>query len=649
MKYTLFIDESGDFKEQKGQWLISGFLCNAGYEESTKSLDKVLKNLPGKLGIKSVSDFHLTEFRTKFGHSEALKKAGVLFDSLKNLPFDYHFLTTINESKIKIIDPEKTYRIMIFDLLSLLESVLPEDQKIGRLDIVVATRTNKYGVRTTSVSDIEDDVIRKLPQALEVDLATKGLVDIMGSKIKIQLGSAYKLWGLITADFIANTTYNNKFDSEFNFLENLKKQGLYTGLKTFSHYKERRAFVAERDADYALACVRWLLLIEEEPTDVAISGLNRTFFSLLTKLGAAGARTTFEAILDRLWRLCKPNLQYERFITLLNRLKQCLSEAVNKDVTSTDVFVYRINVFLLKVINHIGNTTLAFSLLEEQKQLVNHLAHNPDNLSLIMDGLLVESEVFFNDLDFEQAYERSQQSYEIAENYSSLSAILLNSEEGSDSSHSVIFLKAKMNYLRHAIRHQSGAEDLCNLLTELDGLKLFLQVGDFSRFRIIRSQVLLKLERYNDAILETSFLFDDEPQAYNKFDQLAYLKALNCSLTSDHTLTDKMICLVETFSNEHTSQAFHPIELLFRELAIFHYLNNNLKLAKKFIQKSSNAISANNSKISDYLHTENSYLQELFKGRLNPNKNYFTDFSIEIDNTLDKKSLIKEIASISPL
>lgn len=648
MKYTLFIDESGDFKEQKGQWLISGFLCNAGYEESTKALDKVLNRLPDKLGIKSISDFHLTEFRENFGHEVAIEKADVLFETLKQLPFDYHCLTTVNESKIKLINPEKTYRIMIFDLLSLLESVLPEDQRIEQLDIVVATRTIN-GVRMTNVSDIEDDVIRKLPQALEVDLATKGLVDIMGSKIKIQLGSAYKLWGLIVADFLANTTYNNKFDSSFNLLENLKKQGLYTGFKTFSHYKERRAFVAEKDSDFALACVRWLLIIEDESTDVAISGLNRTFLSLLTKLGAAGARTTFEAILDRIWRLCKPNSQYDRFITLLNRLKECLSEVVNKDVIIIDVFVYRTNVFLLKVINHIGNTTLAFSLLEEQKNLISHLVNNPDNLSLIMDGLLVESEVYFNDLDFEQAYDKAQQSYEVAENYSSLSAILLNNEEDSNSSYSVIFLKAKMNYLRHAIRQQEDMDDLSKLLTELDGLKSFLQEGDLSRFRVMKSQILLKLERYNDAILETSFLFDGEQRAYNKFDQLTYIKALNGSLTSGVSLTDKMIYQVEVFANEDTSKAFHPVELLFRELAIFYYLNNNLKLAKKFIQKSGRAITANNSKISDYLHAENFYLQELFKGRLSHKKNYFPGFSIVIESTSDKKKLIKTLASYTPL
>lgn len=647
MKYTLFIDESGDFKAQKGQWLISGFLCNAGYEESTKALDKALNHLPEKLGIKSVRNFHLTEFREIFGHSEALNKAGVLFDSLKKLPFDYHLLTTVNESKIKLINPEKTYRIMIFDLLSLLESVLPEDQKVEKLDIVVATRTID-GVRTTTVSDIEDDVIRKLPQALEVDLATKGLVDIMGSKINIQLGSAYKLWGLITADFLANTTYNNKFESSLRLLQNLKKQGVYSEFKTFSHYKERRAFVAERDGDYALACVRWLLILENEPKDVAISGLNRILIALLTKLGVAGARTAYETVLDRLWRLCKPELEYERFIKLLSNLKGIINDLNDVEVTNLGVFTYRTNVFLLKVINHIGNTQLALELLQEQKSLLNQVIFNPDNLSLIMDALLVESEIFYNDLDFEEAIIRAKQSYEVAENYSSLSAIILNSDDICDSSHSVIFLKAKMNYLRHAIRKQESHDSLIKLLATLEELKPFLHASDLSRFRIMKVQLLLKLEKYDKAILVTSTLFNENHQKINNFDKLAYLKAVNGSLLSGQSATDEIKETVKRFAHEYILKAFHPIELLYRELAIFYYLNNDLILANKFIRKSANAISANNSKISDYLHAENSLLQDLLKNRLDTTKKYLSEFSVEIDIKLENEAIILALASHFP-
>jgi hypothetical protein len=645
MKYTLYIDESGDFESDRGQWLISGFLCNADYRESSLALENVFRSLPSKLGVNSIHDFHLTEFRSKFGHDKALEKANFLIETLSHLPFDYHFLTTINQSKIKINNREKTYRIMLFDLLALFESVLSEGISIDKLDIIVATRTID-GVRQTNLSDIEDDVIRNLPQALEVDLATKGLVDIIGSKIGIVLEYANNKWGLVVADFLANINYHNQRKSECQIIQNLKQKRLYTAFETFGLHKERRAFVAERDGDYTLASLRWLLMLENEPTKAATLGLKRTFISLLTKLGGAGPRTAFEALLDRLWRLCKPGLEYERFIKLLNHLKGVINEAGGGDIVNLEVFTYRTNVFLLKVLNHIGNSSHAFELLEEQQSLVNHVAHNPDNLSLIMEGILVESEVFFNDLNFEQALVRAKKSYEIAENYTSLSAIILDNEESCDSSRSVVFLKAKMNYMRHVIRKENNREKLLDILIILEKLTPYLSPSDFSRIRLMHSHVLLKLEKYADAILVTSKLFDGE---HNNFDKLAYLKVTNFAIASGTKITGEMQDLNKRFTQEHTLKVHHPLELVYRELAIFCYFNDDIKLANKLIRKSRNAITANNSKISDYLYAENFFLQELFKNRLDKKTDYFSDFTVEINFKMDLNSIILSLAEFSPL
>jgi hypothetical protein len=645
MKYTLFIDESGDFESDRGQWLISGFLCNADYVDSSFALQNICRSLPSLLDLTSIRDFHLTEFRSRFGHEKALKKAGTLIDTLSHLPFNYHFLTTINRFKIKINNREKTYRIMLFDLLALLESVLPEGERIEKLDIIVATRTFN-GVRQTNLSDIEDDVIRNLPQALEVDLATKGLVDLIGSKISIKLEYANNEWGLVVADFLANINYHNKRKSESQIIQSLQQKRLYTAFETFGQHKERRAFVAERDGDYALASLRWLLMLENEPTEAASIGLKRTFLSLITKLGGAGPRTAFESLLDRLWRLCKPKLEYERFIKLLSRLKVVINDAGGEGITNLAVFTYRTNVFLLKVLNHIGNSVLAFELLSEQKKLASQVAQNPDNLSLIMEGILVESEVFFNDLDFENALKSATQSYEIAENYTSLSAIILDSENSYDASHSVFFLKAKMNYLRHIIRKENDFEKLLDILSIIEKLAPYLDAADSSRQRFMQSQLLLKLEKLDDAIAVTSELFDG---SHNEFDKLAYLKAVNFSLASGNPVTEKMLYLSRRFAQEHTLTAYHPLELVYRELAIFFCLNEDMKSANKLIRKSANAITANNSKISDYLHEENTFLQDLFKSRLDKGKNYFSNFNFEIDIKNDRNSIIKALASYSPL
>ena len=647
MKYTLFIDESGDFESSRGQWLISGFLCSAELSTSEKALEDACQVLPSKLGVKSIRDFHLTEFRSNFGHKEALNKAQTFINALDTLPFEYHFLTTINESKIKISNREKTYRLMLFDLLSLFESGLPDGHFIEQLDIVVATRTIN-GVRQTNISDIEDDVIRKLPQALEVDLATKGLVDIIGSKIKLHMDYANNSWGLVAADFLANINYHNKREPEVELLKSLKQKGLFTGFKTFNRYQERRAFVAERDADFSLASVRWILMLEGENTKVAVSGLNRSLISLFTNLGVAGAKTAFENVLDRLWRLCKPKLEYERFIRLLITLKGTLTSLNEQKLLNLDVFIYRTNVFLLKVVNHTGETKLALNLLNEQKSLLNQVIFNPDNLSLIMDGLLVESEIFYNDLDFEEALLRAKQSYEVANNYSSLSAIILENDELADSCHSVIFLKAKMNYLRHVIRKEQNHESLVEILSTLDELVPFLPANDFSRYRAMKVQVLIKLEKYHEAILVTLDLFQEDSKIFNAFDKLAFMKAINASKIKGLSVSEKMKKTVESFAFEPVMKISHPHEALFREIAIFYYLENNKKLANKFIRKSEGAISANKSNISDFLYADNAFLQDLFKNRLDNSKNYMSKFSIEIDTKLENTAIIQTLTSHFP-
>jgi hypothetical protein len=63
VKYTLFIDESGDFESNRGEWLISGALFEGALQEINQALNTQLKGLPSELNVRSIKDFHLTEFR----------------------------------------------------------------------------------------------------------------------------------------------------------------------------------------------------------------------------------------------------------------------------------------------------------------------------------------------------------------------------------------------------------------------------------------------------------------------------------------------------------------------------------------------------------------------------------------------------------
>ena len=186
MNYTLYIDESGDFSSARGQWIISGVLFCEKYENCENILRSKFSTAPNELNLTSIKDFHLTEFRRNYSHDEAVTMAKKVLHKLDSLPFEYHFLTTINYSKTSLSNREKTYRLMLADLLSLCETVLDENKNIDKLDLIVATRTID-GILQTNISNIQQEIINSLPVAFEVDLATKGMIDLIGKHINVKM------------------------------------------------------------------------------------------------------------------------------------------------------------------------------------------------------------------------------------------------------------------------------------------------------------------------------------------------------------------------------------------------------------------------------------------------------------------------------
>ena len=75
MNYTLYIDESGDFESHRGQWIISGVLFNEKYEICEQELKNIFSSLPTEIGLNSIRDFHLTEFRRNHTHEKAVAMA----------------------------------------------------------------------------------------------------------------------------------------------------------------------------------------------------------------------------------------------------------------------------------------------------------------------------------------------------------------------------------------------------------------------------------------------------------------------------------------------------------------------------------------------------------------------------------------------
>ena len=355
MKYTLYIDESGDFETQRGQWVLSGVLFSDTYENCEKLLINKLSSIPKQLGYESIKDFHLTEFRQAHGHDTAVSMAKIFLDKLNTLPFDYHFLATINYTKSSLSEREKTYRLMVSDLLALCETVIPEDNVIEHLDLIIATRTIN-GERQTCKSDVDKDILQSLPKALEMDLATKGMVELIGEHIQVKLQQANKSWGLVSADFIANLTYNNRNQNEKELFELLQKQNKYSLFESFGGYEVRRANIAERDKDYVLSLYRWLVLsLKKKEQNLAHKSIQRLFKKIFEQRGTSGNRTTFEALLERLWRNFNSPHLYQQLSSILLFLEDELEVFFSDSQNKYDAIIFRIRNFTMMLENHIGN------------------------------------------------------------------------------------------------------------------------------------------------------------------------------------------------------------------------------------------------------------------------------------------------------
>jgi len=346
MKYTLYIDESGDFETQRGQWVLSGALFADTYENCEKLLVNKLSSVPKELGCESIKDFHLTEFRQTHGHKAAVSMAETFLSKLDTLPFSHHFLATINYTKSSLSEREKTYRLMVSDLLALCETVIPENAAIEHLDLVIATRTID-GERQTWESDVDKDIIQALPKALEMDLATKGMVDLIGNHITVKLQQANKSWGLVCADFIANLTYNNRNQNEKELFDKLSEQNKYSLFESFGGYEVRRANIAERDQDYVLSLYRWLVLsLKKDMYEHSHISTQKLLKKIFVQRGTSGHRASIEAVIERLWRNYNTPESYQKLSSMLGFFEKEMEDFFDESFSSYADMLFRLRNFM---------------------------------------------------------------------------------------------------------------------------------------------------------------------------------------------------------------------------------------------------------------------------------------------------------------
>ncbi len=618
MYYTLFIDESGDFETKKGKWVISGLLVEGKFAEIDLEFRKIYSHIPKNLGFDSIKDFHLTEFRANLGHEKALDIAKHVLSNLEVLKQKYAMVSVVNFTKSKLSEREMTYRLMMTDLLALIETVIPDDTTIDGLDLIVATRTID-GIRQTSVSDIKIDVLNNLKLSFEAGLAARGIIDLLNNKINIELHYANDLWGLVCADFIANLTYNIDNVDTKGYLKILEKENKYLLFESFGNYELRKAKIAERDGDYVLALYRFLVLSisksnESFGENIKLS-IKNILIKSLDKKSSLKAKATIEALIERLWRNYKNIDKFDDLYQMLGLLSYIMEELLQTETYKEFLHIlFRIKNMLLFVCNHIGYTENAFIYIGEQEKYIPKIASNPEYFILILDYKLYEIETYINDLQFEKAVIKAKEYYTLIENYRTVWELLSNGNID-DFNYSKIYIRSIMTLQKCLIFTSTIDEEFSKILQSLDNVARYLTLSsDIGRLHNYKVMLYLKWEKPAKAL---EYILSDyenlTTQTLDKFDLFWFLKTVNNIKLTNYKIEIDSIIRYQVDNFNETAQG-HPNDIIWREIALYEFLMGNISKSKKAIKKSKECFSVKNAAIGkhifDTIINHEKYIQE---------------------------------------
>lgn len=403
MNYTLFVDESGDFErfERRSGWVISGVLCAGKRGPAEARMKAAMEGVAVNAGLRGPKGVHMTEVRdqwrdpvrvTAFGENvlEAAHASGAAF------------FAVINRSGVEMWEPEQTYRLMLLDLVAMVDAAAPHD--LDRLDLVVAQR-KKVGApdRMSSKEQLLADVVERVKDGVEAGLAARGLVDRLDGGGCV-VWKAAESWGLAASDVVANLTYNRRHRESHDVLERLRARGAYQDFEAFGAFDERRARVAERDGDLAMAVVRWAYL-EESPERV--EALDRIWVRARRR-GTTGTGATLDSVVELLMRGPEGLGRARAF------------EAVEGSLVRTEApaaVLYRLRDMMHLLANNRGDLGEASRLSALQESRDAELAADPTALPLVFKNLVHRLTTTELGLDFDgklraaQAYANAVQQY----------------------------------------------------------------------------------------------------------------------------------------------------------------------------------------------------------------------------------------------
>ena len=624
MRYSLFIDESGDFQHSK-EWIVSGILCPYDKGTSEKYLKKTLGHLPQRSNISSHKKMHMTELRQERGHDAAVDVADSLFSALHNRQYKWKFVVARNQTKFGLSDPERTYRLMLLDLIALAESTIPESIKLSGFDIVIATRTDNTGERMTTLVNLTHDVVARISDAIEAGIASRGMIDFLDSKgLEITTLQANKSWGLIAADFICNISYNHRYSSESALLDNLKNIGLLSEFQSFGGYQERRARIAERDGNFIDAIRRWAYIDYNNDKDKhqQTEKLTQLFDRIIT-FGTAGPRSTLDAIIEHIWRDETLRGKFEVIYHISERIEMALNRSYqNKKSPQTTPLLFRIQNFMHLIANKIGDTQRAQQLIGKKKQLESRIAVSPEFFPLILDSQLYEIDTVENALLLSDCLTLATSHHALVRLHKECWELLVDGQTAQGFNTSRINVKSEMTLLRSQILI-GDTDDFKSTLTRISLLKK-ITINHADKIRLLNYEILayVKCNNFRKAI---TIGLDEVKSSQDRFVVQHLLNAaVSGVLNNEAKYHDDGVQLLSFMGQYIMPEAGHPVDLIWRDWGVLDFLITGKKTAAlRYLKRSKRHLSQmpESTEVVQWLHILLDLHIEFVKGKSTADQN----------------------------
>lgn len=583
---TLFVDESGDFETVRGRpWVVAGVAVMAHHGDAERELAEALGGIVREYGIMGPGDLHLTDVRRRSGAPAAASLANHLLAAGINSRVSVKYAATTNPSHKRVADRETTYRVMLQDLIALVEAAGVFEEPVERISLVVATRRTVTGSALTTAEEIQEDSIDSLRHAIEVGLASRGLYELLGSdRLELLLYSARHRWGLALADVLSNLVHNQDAEECGAVVQGLLRGGHLHLFRSGSNVVERRARVAERDRDYALALACWceMLAAPGQQKDVR-TWMSETWRRVLTEQGSRGPAATVEAVGELVWRggagNCGPGRRAKAFETLEATLADAAAAAAGPFPRMADALRFRLRVLRVRSLLRRGDYEESCRLLEEDRSILPGVTEDPSIVTLLFDWHLLRVEMLINGLQLHDARSAAERLARMHGDYQTLIAMMLEGNQGASS------ISSTTEHFRENVVHlHLRTRTLCLKRGDMSAEPLEAELRkeiectsrweDRDRLLIQLSALLLRASTPERAVIELQHrAVDAMSQKGLPFIAMAYARAWAQTAMNTRNRNAPQSELLEWFEQAAVGLGNdHPAESLWRDLGVLHAL-----------------------------------------------------------------------------